>query len=101
MSYKKGLTFPKASKPLSKKRITPRKVKKIPKPMRPNPTPAKINQYPILQMILAFESIKRAQQTENKTALGIQLNLQNFYKHPLENLIVLKTEDINILPYIW
>lgn len=35
-----GLTFPKASRPLSKKRDTPRNVKEIPKPIRPKPTSA-------------------------------------------------------------
>jgi hypothetical protein len=32
------LTFPRASKPLSKYKMTPRNVKDKPKPMRPNPT---------------------------------------------------------------
>uniref|UniRef100_A0A2P2K6V7 Uncharacterized protein n=1 Tax=Rhizophora mucronata TaxID=61149 RepID=A0A2P2K6V7_RHIMU len=35
--YRKSLTFPKASKPLSKKSSTPRNEKKMPKPIRPNP----------------------------------------------------------------
>lgn len=36
----KRLTFPKASNPLSKKRITPKNVKKKPKPISPSPTSA-------------------------------------------------------------
>lgn len=39
------LTFPRASKPLSKKRMIARKVKKMPKPMRPNPISANKRQY--------------------------------------------------------
>lgn len=40
----KNLTFPRASRPLSKKRITPRIEKKKPKPRRPNPISAYQNQ---------------------------------------------------------
>lgn len=40
IKQKESLTFPKASKPLSKKRIAPRNEKKMPNPMRPKPTSA-------------------------------------------------------------
>ena len=40
VELRKSLTFPKASKPLSKKRITPSNVKKMPNPIRPKPTSA-------------------------------------------------------------
>lgn len=36
----KKLTFPKASKPLSKKRITPSNENKMPNPIRPKPISA-------------------------------------------------------------
>lgn len=39
---KARLTFPRASKPRSKKRSMPRNVKKMPKPMRPIPISAMV-----------------------------------------------------------
>lgn len=42
LNEKKCLTFPRASKPLSKNRSTARKVKNIPNPIRPRPISASI-----------------------------------------------------------
>lgn len=49
----KRLTFPKASNPLSKKRITPKNVKNKPKPISPSPTSAFIKDT-VINLFLFF-----------------------------------------------